>query len=502
MRRSLVACSLIPLAAGVLAGCPDRSIDIVNPLQGRVEAKDIPVNVNRDLDLLFLIDDSPSMADKQANLADNFPKFIEVLSSIPGGLPNVHIGVVTSDMGTQGLADMNPNFGPTVGAGLPGACSGVGKDGTMQLFGQPVNAPYLSDIADPMTGVRTRNYTGDLATVFGNIAKGAGARGCGFEQHIAAAERALVNPANAGFLRDNAYLGVIFIADEDDCSLSHYSLLADDSTSRNNLGAVQSFRCTRFGVVCNQGGQNSDQMNQVGVKGQCHPNDDSPYLAKVNDLVTNLKAVKKNDPNKVIVAGIVGSLDQVAVELRTPPGEKTALPALAHSCSYTDRNGQTEVADPPIRIKTFLDQFPNRSTFVPICQNDLRGGLQQIGDLLKTVIGDPCIEGTLQNFGTDTKPVYDCSVSSVANPGTNNAVETIMPECPDSGALPSTPCWHIVVDTVNCPSDTHDPPDPKIHPGNLKLKIENDDALKTPGTDIHVFANCVTQTPPPMPTMP
>src|SRR5882724_2827343 len=89
MRRSAAACSLLALA--VLAGCPDRSIDKVNPAQGRVETKDIPVNVNRNLDLLFLIDDSPSMADKQSNLAKNFPRFIEVLSSIPGGLPNVHI---------------------------------------------------------------------------------------------------------------------------------------------------------------------------------------------------------------------------------------------------------------------------------------------------------------------------------------------------------------------------------------------------------------------------
>jgi hypothetical protein len=370
-----------------------------------------------------------------------------------------------------------------------------GKDGVMQTFGQAVNAVYISDTKDAVTGAPSRNYTGDLATVFGNIAKGAGARGCGFEQHLAAVERALVNPANNGFLRENAYLGIIIIADEDDCSLKDFKLLADDASSRNTLGAVQSFRCTRFGVVCNQGGQNSDQMNQVGTKSQCHPNDDSQFLTKVNDFVTTLKAVKKNDPNKVIVAGIVGSVDQFAVELRTPPGEKTAIPALAHSCSYTDRNGQTEVADPPIRIKTFLDQFPNRSTFVPICQKDLSAGLQQIGDLLKTVIGDPCIEGVLQNFGSDADPVYDCSVSSVANPGTNASVETIMPECPASGALPTTPCWHIVADPANCPTSKDPVTGATIHPGSLKLKIENNDALKTPGTDVHVVANCVTQTP-------
>jgi hypothetical protein len=255
---------------------------------------------------------------------------------------------------------------------------------------------------------------------------------------------------------------------------------------------LTSFRCTRFGVLCNQGGQNTSEMNQIGTKGQCHPNDGSQYLTKINDLVTALKAVKKNDAddvNKIIVAGIIGTTDRFAVEERPPQPGATAIPALAHSCSYIggDINGDgipdPEVADPPIRIKAFLDQFPNRSTFTSICQKDLSGGLQQIGDLLKTVIGDPCIEGKLKNFATSGPPVYDCSVSSVANPGTDKAMETIMAECPATGPLPSTPCWHIITDEMKCPKT----------PDHLVLKIENDDQLKTPGTDVHVLANCVTQ---------
>ena len=504
MRRSVVACSLMSLAVGVLAGCPDRSIDEVKPQQGRVEAKDIPVVVNRDLDLIFVIDDSPSMADKQANLADNFPKFIDVLNSIPGGLPNVHIGVVTSDMGTQGLLDSNPNFGPAVGTGLPGACSGTGKDGAMQTFGAPVTGDvFISDIADPVTGVRTRNYPdGQLAQVFAQMARGAGARGCGFEQHLAAAKRALTNPVNQKFFQrnnmpDNAFLAVIIIADEDDCSLAHYSLLADDANAKATLGAVQSFRCTRFGVTCDQNGKSPDAMNQVGTKGQCHPNDDSPYLAKVNDFVTALRDFKK-DPNKVIVAGIMGTTNQFAVELRTPPGEKTAIPALAHSCTYigADINGDgkpnPEVADPPTRLQFFLNQFPNRSTFSTICQKDLSGGLQQIGDLLKTVIGDPCIEGKLENFApAGQPPVYDCSVSYVSNPGDAKPDEVVMPKCtPESAAATNQPCWHIAVDTAKCPTD---PTNPLLHPDNLALEIEGQNILKMISNDLHVKANCVTQ---------
>ena len=107
--RSVTLASILGLASfGLLTGCPDRTISEVNPLQGRVEYKDIPVTVNRNVDLLFVIDDSPSMADKQANLAANFPNFINVLNTIQGGLPDVHIGVVTSDVGTKGTQDASP----------------------------------------------------------------------------------------------------------------------------------------------------------------------------------------------------------------------------------------------------------------------------------------------------------------------------------------------------------------------------------------------------------
>src|SRR5882757_7455696 len=130
MRNALILTSLLGLTA--LAGCPDRTISEVNPQQGRVEYKDIPVTVNRNLDLLFVIDDSPSMADKQQNLADNFPNFINVLNTIQGGLPDVHIGVVTSDMGSKGNDGMTGNGIGQVGNG---GCSGSGKAGNLQVSG-------------------------------------------------------------------------------------------------------------------------------------------------------------------------------------------------------------------------------------------------------------------------------------------------------------------------------------------------------------------------------
>ena len=273
MNKAVTSSLFALLGIGLMTGCPDRTISEVNPEQGRVEFKDIPVNLNRNVDILFLVDDSGSMADKQQNLKDNFPNFINVLNTIQGGLPDVHIGVVTSDMGTKGEEDASPGTG--VGTVGQGGCANTGKDGKLQL-GQAtgVTGTFISDIK-LTDGSRQKNYTGDLSMTFGQMAT-VGATGCGFEQHLAAMRRALDNnPSNAGFLRADAFLAVVILADEDDCSMSHSTLLGPDG---GPLGPQQSFRCTRFGVKCDVGGATDAQMNQVGVKDQCHPDDASQFV--------------------------------------------------------------------------------------------------------------------------------------------------------------------------------------------------------------------------------
>lgn len=476
MRSFVVLASL--LGTGLLTGCPDRTISEVSPEQGRVEFKDIPVTVNRDIDILFIVDDSPSMLDKQTNLKNNFPNFINVLNTIEGGLPNVHIGVATSDLGTSGADGMTAPAIP----GSVGGCSSTGKNGALQTFaaGTAVTGKFISDVASATPGARTTNYTGTLASAFSLIAS-AGAAGCGFEQHIEAAKRALQpsNAANAGFVRPSAYLAIIIIADEDDCSLEHSTLLTSDTTQ---LGPLQSFRCTRYGITCDTGGTDPNAINVAGPKSACHSNETGQYLTKIADYVTFFKGLKA-DPNNVIVAGIVGPVTPFEVELRAPGGSTTQIPALAHSCTYTDSNNAPEVADPAIRIKQLLDSFPNRSTFSTICQQDLSTGLVLIAQLLKSVLGSPCIDGKLADVDPNTPgPQYDCSVSDVANYGAANQVETVLPAC-NNAATPASstnkPCWSIETDLANCTAGSH-----------LTLKVERTTA---PDQNTHVVSYCVTE---------
>lgn len=483
MRNALTASLLL---AG-LAGCPDRTISEVNPEQGRVESKKFPVDLNRDVDILFVVDNSGSMADKQANLRANFPNFIDVLSTIEGGLPSVHLGVVTSDMGVLAT---DGTIGPRLEPVGMGGCADRGDNGALQTV-TPVTGAFIEDIKNT-DGSRTTNYgaPNTLASVFGNMAS-VGAGGCGFEQHLHAMQTALTAGKNPGFIRDNAFLAIIFLADEDDCSASHSTLWGPDG---GQLGFRQSFRCTKFGVTCDVNGKTVDEMAVENTKDQCHPNDASQFLEQVSKFVTFLKGLKADD-SKIIVAGIIGEIKPFKVEPRTINMQEQ--PALGHSCSYNPDNpgvpctagvGNCQVADPPVRIDFFLRQFLH-NTVVTICQEDLSAGLQQIGELLRESLGNPCITGKLHDLDPSTPQIEpECAVSVIKNFNTPAAQETPLPEC--NQALSNQPCWHIVKDVANCPCNTKI--DPTCNPANafdnLVLRVEGSGLA---GDDV-ISGDCVT----------
>ena len=59
-----------------------------------------------------------------------------------------------------------------------------------------------------------------------------------------------------------------------------------------------------------------------------------------------------------------------------------------------------------------------------------------IAQLLKSVIGDPCIEGKLSDVDPNTAgPQYDCSVSDVSNQGKPTQTETVIPQCDANASI-------------------------------------------------------------------
>lgn len=438
-----------------LAACNTADIVVVGGLHEVAALRALP---DRDLDVLFVIDDSPSMAGKQVALAASFPRMIDALARLDGGLPNLHIGVVTTDLGTQGSAVATP--GPPVGLAGRGGCAGVGDDGALQHASAPeLTEGYLSDVFDAsLAGGRARNYTGDLRDAFARLA-GVGDGGCGFEQPLAAMRRALANPANAGFFRPDANLAVVIVSDEDDCSLLDPALLGGDPA----LGPLLSFRCFEHGVACDP-----DAPRTPGDKQRCVPRDGSRLVESVAPFVDALLAVKP-DPRQVMVAAIAGDPQPVAVALTVPTTGGPPTPALAPSCQFAGPGG-AERADPAVRLAAFVAAFPGRAQLTSICSGDLTASLDAIGTSAKRLVGDPCID-TSALADTSAAPGVQpaCEVADVRDAAPDQP--TALPPC-SSGARD---CYRMVPDAVACPEgDDH-----------LRLQLQRTTAVSS-DTWIHV----------------
>ncbi|HEX5064405.1 MAG TPA: hypothetical protein VFV99_33750 [Kofleriaceae bacterium] len=384
----------------------------------------IPAAATRDLDLLFVLDDSDTMFELQKKLTDTLPDFFQALLHAPGGLPNLHVGVVTTDLGTQGSGDPAP--GPAIPAA---ACAGVGKDGLLQTNGAPVTEGFLSSVLDS-GGNRIKNYNGELVPVVQQMAS-VGATGCAFEQPLEAMRRGLTNPVNAGFLRPNARVAVVVMSDEDDCSLTYASLLRTDATA---LGPLGSFRCTRFGVACDGGGADPDQMNAVGTKTMCHSNEASPFLTPVGRY-TEFLATLKSDPRDVLFSAIVAPTTPFNVDSLLNPTTGMEQTLLMSACRYASSIGSLGAA-PAVRTSELAKRVAQGTT-INVCDGDLPGQLLALATRVNGLLGTACIQHLINMPAA-------CEAFDID--GAGNA--TFVPDCATTSARP---CFQIEREPLKCP---------------------------------------------------
>lgn len=228
--RSLVLVSLL------LAACTDSSGGGIHG-SSRTTTLEIPLGGSYQLDVLFVIDNSPAMAGKTERVAGLLTAFANVMSTLAGGVPDLHVGVITTDVGTSGG---DGSTGATIGAGGQGGCAGTGDGGNLRSGGALVLGSYLSD--RPVETGRDRNYTGEMGAALAQLGS-VGTSGCAYARPLEATRRALdQNVRNAGFSRPDAYLAVIHISASDDCSFASSSFLAGATTT-------ETARCQGNGLV-------------------------------------------------------------------------------------------------------------------------------------------------------------------------------------------------------------------------------------------------------------
>lgn len=197
-------------------------------------------------DLLFVVDSTNRGEAEQTILASEIPRLIAILVSGDldadgtaelDGLMDVHVGVVSTDLGA--------------GDGVVPTCTVAGDDGVLLTR----TAPGCDAITEAIRSVDEASDAVDVAC----LVRGVGIGGCGFPHPLDAALKALTvstaatrfardttghaDGLNDGFRRADAPLGVFIVSTRDDCSASDLDLFSPSSEAYSDTPYNQ--RCTR-----------------------------------------------------------------------------------------------------------------------------------------------------------------------------------------------------------------------------------------------------------------
>jgi hypothetical protein len=471
VRRALLGLAVAPLALG----CTARTLVAPVPAPTQSTTMQFAQSQQKQLDLLFMIDNSSSMQPLQAKLAKNLPTLLDSLTNLPNGSADMHIAVVSSSMGYDSLANLGGCKATDVQDGyFQNTIDPTGTLGTA-CAGVTLNGDYINN--EP----GNTNYTGNLGTLFGCIAL-LGQSGCGFEAQMASVQAALdPNGVNAGdgFLRDDAVLAVVMLTNEDDCSAPQDTDLFDNPTATPDdpEGRLMSYRCTEFGILCN--GQPPPHtlaaMTTVALDG-CMSAEGAGKLTPVATFENALLALKGNDPTKVLFAAITAAPTPFKVSsyqsLSSPFNSATpTAPGLVPSCM---NQGTGDYGDPAVRITMMANDL--KGTTYDICQDDFGPAMTQIAKDITVRLGPSCINGTIANRPDGTP---DCSVSDATRNSDGTVTESPqIPYCnPDAAPYPA-PCWRLYPNATDCPTGQEfqicreSTCDPTHYPvGNVQAKV-------------------------------
>jgi hypothetical protein len=436
-QRRIVGFAAMACAA-TMTGCLDRDLRPLNPcLVSGVSQKVEVKNVDK-VDLLMMVDNSNSMAGEQASLKREFPRVIEVLTTgyrfegDPNPFPPVkdlHVGVVSSDMGIPGVE-------------LPPNCrADGGDDGKLQNTprGDNCDAEYprwLSFIGDPKIGnltdpVKFASDVGCIATL--------GTGGCGFEQQLESPFKALMpklledatgsavqnryrfiateesrtwgrgdlpvaSGGNAGFIRNArteglSLIAILIVSDEEDCSVSKTNHLKP-----NNLLPE------------------GDPLRLEDINLRCFNHKEFLYPLK-DRYLDGFRALRPGNESLVVFAAIVGVpvdlvkqdvikdinfedeeernafyqsiLDDPAMKEEIDP---STMPGggqgnLKPSCVRMPATGETmpSTAYPPRRIVELAQLFGANGIVQSICQDDFGPAMGAIIDIIAKQLGEVCL---------------------------------------------------------------------------------------------------------------
>jgi hypothetical protein len=419
------------VCAAAVSGCMDRTLAPLNPCLVSGVTRTINVTNVDKVDLLFMVDNSTSMKDKQTNLRLRVPQLVQTLvtgmrsANDPNPFPPVtdmHIAVVDSDMGLPGVT------------GIPG-CVGFGDDGLFRHTPHPSAENPNCDASYPAFLSYAANSAASASAVkiaqdFGCIAN-VGTGGCGFEQQLESTLKALWPSAdaqftflaetnsperlghgdleNTGFLRNDpskglSLLAIIELSDEDDGSTGEMQLYTPRSGLPANTWVVPS---------------TIDDLNLRPLIGT-----NRDHLFKTTRYIESFKALRKDSPNLVVFAAITGvPVDLVDSNATTgvdftdgaqrdafydrmlndsrmqhvPDSEPTPRKFEVPACDTAFGKGY-----PGRRYVEVAKGMGENATIYSICESDYTPAMNNIIDIIAKQLRDVCLPRPLVRTATGT----------------------------------------------------------------------------------------------------
>jgi len=479
----------------------------------------VSVTPVRQLDMVFMIDNSPSMAPKVNKLAQQFPKLLATLKDPNDGrYPDLRVALIDSDLGTGG-AYPSGSCGPTAS---PDASKNFGDLGNFQMRGAAdcganADALWLQYYAQGKPA--SYNPTMDISQVFGCLAGNVGALGCGQEHQLQSIEFALatqhLHQSQSGglqnaFLRPQAYLGLVILSDEDDCSAANNNGMFGDKPELR--GESTSLRCATRAHQCNSvnladappgypssakfeanfancaartdacpNATDGDAATDTSGPTTCSP------LKDIHHLASEIKALKPDPDNQIMVAGIFGwprtdadmAKAKYKIDLVPGPRPEDADSQQGQVWDYWPVcfDPDHEPADPAtfdadawgwgaqggLRISAFIDEFGQNGLKYSICERDFTRAMWPFADTIAYKLQNLCIDAKLMDVDPVTPGLQpDCRVvyrvpqaDSATGKVTYTESPQSLPIC-TAGATPDTisaDCWKLVIDNTKCPDN-------------------------------------------------
>lgn len=368
------------------------------------------------VDVLLVIDNSPSMSPKQKALGSQIGRLMRSLQQLD---IDSQVGIVSTDIGTQ--------TAPGVSWGGIGVCDSYeGDDGVLQSAacstrttgssearaacstlcpdskfvptdgrryirsaGGTTNVPASIEL-DPMTGKMIDTGPEKALRCMGLIGDG----GCGIESPLEAIKRALDGHRreNDGFLRPDALLAVLIISDEDDCSVQ-LARRSEHNPATRSCAATDpeafdcfnlDFRCFATSVQCDQ------SMLSPGVKTHCKERPSS-YLESVDKYVSFLNTLRPM--GRLVVSGIWslpsategGRVEIARLSAGTTSQFLNRSTGSGATCTYSA--DPKVVGQAQLRLSTFAGKISG-SLQSSVCDIDNYGvALDRVVQAIKTQLG-------------------------------------------------------------------------------------------------------------------